>query len=172
MFSLICAWTNSWASTRDCGDLRRHRAHYDVIVMPVYILCFFCLTTGILDIPRHPGLITANYADAFPSCTQICSSYFLYIKREQSNHRASPNFVSQFVFNVRYSLWFDASILKSHHRANRLEKCTKRKTIMKRVFQSHNRPSLTVVRHSIKMTPSTPLLPVANDNFSWQHQSL
>ena len=33
MFSLICTWTNSWANYRAAGDLRRHRAHYDVIVM-------------------------------------------------------------------------------------------------------------------------------------------
>ena len=33
MFSLICAWTNSWANNRDAGDLRWHRSHYDVTVM-------------------------------------------------------------------------------------------------------------------------------------------
>ena len=33
MFSLICAWTNSWANNGDAGYLRRHRANYDVIVM-------------------------------------------------------------------------------------------------------------------------------------------
>ena len=33
MFSLICVWTNSWANNGDVGDLRCHRAHYDVIVM-------------------------------------------------------------------------------------------------------------------------------------------
>ena len=33
MSSLICAWTNGWANNRDAGDLRRHRAHYDVTVM-------------------------------------------------------------------------------------------------------------------------------------------
>ena len=33
MFSFICAWTNSWASNGEAGDLRRHHAHYDVIVM-------------------------------------------------------------------------------------------------------------------------------------------
>ena len=32
-FSLICAWTNGWANNRDAGDLRHHRAHYDVSVM-------------------------------------------------------------------------------------------------------------------------------------------
>ena len=33
IFSLICAWINSWVNNRDAGDLRRHRAHYDVNVM-------------------------------------------------------------------------------------------------------------------------------------------
>ena len=33
MFSLIGAWTDSWANNGDAGDLRRCRAHYDVIVM-------------------------------------------------------------------------------------------------------------------------------------------
>ena len=33
MFSLICIWTNRWVNYRDAGDLRRHRAHYDVTVM-------------------------------------------------------------------------------------------------------------------------------------------
>ena len=33
MFPLICSWTNGWTNNRDAGDLRRHRAHYDVTVM-------------------------------------------------------------------------------------------------------------------------------------------
>ena len=33
MFSLICAWINDWVNNRKAGDLRRHRAHYDVTVM-------------------------------------------------------------------------------------------------------------------------------------------
>ena len=33
VFSLICAWTNGWGNNRDAGDLRRHRAHYEAIVM-------------------------------------------------------------------------------------------------------------------------------------------
>ena len=38
MFSLICAWTNGWVNSRDAGDLRLHRAHYDVTVMVTPIL--------------------------------------------------------------------------------------------------------------------------------------
>ena len=33
MFSLICVWINDWVNNRVAGDLRRYRAHYDVIVM-------------------------------------------------------------------------------------------------------------------------------------------
>ena len=32
-FSLICAWINTWVNNCEAGDLRRHRARYDVIVM-------------------------------------------------------------------------------------------------------------------------------------------
>ena len=33
MFALICVWINGWVNNSDAGDLRRHRAHCDVIVM-------------------------------------------------------------------------------------------------------------------------------------------
>ena len=36
MFSSICAWTSGWANNRGVGDLRRHRAHYDVTVIFVF----------------------------------------------------------------------------------------------------------------------------------------
>ena len=33
LFSLICVWINGWVNNCEAGDLRRHLAHYDVIVM-------------------------------------------------------------------------------------------------------------------------------------------
>ena len=33
VFSLIWAWINGWVNNHEAGDLRRHRAHYDVTVM-------------------------------------------------------------------------------------------------------------------------------------------
>ena len=33
MFILICARINGWVNNCDAGDLRRHQAHYDIIVM-------------------------------------------------------------------------------------------------------------------------------------------
>ena len=37
MFSLICVWINGWINNRKAGDLRRHRAHCDVIVMVGFV---------------------------------------------------------------------------------------------------------------------------------------
>ena len=33
MLSLVCAWIHGWVNNRDAGDLGRHLAHYDIIVM-------------------------------------------------------------------------------------------------------------------------------------------
>ena len=38
-------WINGWVNNRDAGDLRRHRAHYDVIVME----CFRSAWAGSID---------------------------------------------------------------------------------------------------------------------------
>ena len=38
MFSLIYARMNEWVNNREAGDLRRHRAHYDVTVMITYFI--------------------------------------------------------------------------------------------------------------------------------------
>ena len=43
VFSLICARTNGWVNNGDAGDLRRHRAHHDVILMTQ---CMHALTFG------------------------------------------------------------------------------------------------------------------------------
>ena len=46
IFSLGCAWINGWIKNREAGDLRRHRAHYDVIlmyhamIMKIRVRCF------------------------------------------------------------------------------------------------------------------------------------
>ena len=38
MCSVICAWIKGWLNNREAGDLRRHRAHYDVTAMGIAIL--------------------------------------------------------------------------------------------------------------------------------------
>ena len=39
MFSLIDARINGWVNNREAGDLKRHRVHYEVIVMIVVHKC-------------------------------------------------------------------------------------------------------------------------------------
>ena len=43
MFSLISAWINNWINNTEAVDLRRYRAHYDVIVM----------FNNLYDVPHH-----------------------------------------------------------------------------------------------------------------------
>ena len=57
-FSLICVWINGWVNNREAGDLRRCRAHYDVIVTWNY---FAGVSEAILtnvDKVTHCGLVT------------------------------------------------------------------------------------------------------------------
>ena len=45
MFSLICTRKKGWVNNGEAGDLRRHRAHYDVTVMWIILWChwaWFC----------------------------------------------------------------------------------------------------------------------------------
>ena len=37
MFSLICAWINGWVNNGKAGDLRRHRAHYHVTAIVLFL---------------------------------------------------------------------------------------------------------------------------------------
>ena len=46
MFSLICARINGWVNNGEAGDLRRHRAHYDVGVMVYCVPLVMTLLTG------------------------------------------------------------------------------------------------------------------------------
>ena len=52
MFSIICAWINSWVHNREAADLRRHRAHYDVIVIHGLSVC---------GMWPHPGNIKCQF---------------------------------------------------------------------------------------------------------------
>ena len=55
MFTLICARINGWVNTREAGDLRRYRPHYDVIVMASGSL-FVVYCCGLLSDFIGPGL--------------------------------------------------------------------------------------------------------------------
>ena len=53
MCSFICASINGWVNTREAGDLRCHRAHYDIIVM-TRVSVTLSFQVGMVT---HPNLI-------------------------------------------------------------------------------------------------------------------
>ena len=60
MLSLICAWINGWVNNREAGDLRCHRAHYDVIEMS----WFKCNARSIYwwsKVMRDKGLLSVSW---------------------------------------------------------------------------------------------------------------
>ena len=69
MFSLICVSINGWVNNREAGDLRRYRAHYDVIVMYNFIRKWS---------PSHIEAWTNNsrpYLNALTRRMNICLSF-------------------------------------------------------------------------------------------------
>ena len=51
--SLIYAWINGWVNNREAGDLRRHRAHYDVTVMCSSVFTRFFFYQGLIRSCLH-----------------------------------------------------------------------------------------------------------------------
>ena len=50
-------WIKGWVNNREAGDLRRHRAHYDVIVM----VSNFVVTVGTEDCHYDPPGVTSDH---------------------------------------------------------------------------------------------------------------
>ena len=71
MFSLICAWSNSWANNGDTGDLRRHRAHYDVILMQAAFNTSISPRSSSQLIGNNTYLLSFVFAGAIMSSTAI-----------------------------------------------------------------------------------------------------
>ena len=83
MFCMICAWINGWVNNSEAGDLRRHRAHYDVtamIIIPVQHLT--ALGDQQTQRWRHPQVSTAflvniqRHIGARTKCAPFRRRYF------------------------------------------------------------------------------------------------
>ena len=66
MFSLICTWKNGWVHNHEAGDLRCHRAHYDVTVMNSLVLFYKHAEF------YHPCDMEACHKDRLISLLQVC----------------------------------------------------------------------------------------------------
>ena len=75
MFSVICAWTNSWVNNQDAGNLRRHRPDYDAIVMSCSIAVLFWTTPCVPHIwliESYIGVAIGSPAFGNESISLIC----------------------------------------------------------------------------------------------------
>ena len=54
-FSLICAWTNGWANTRDADYLRPHRTHYYVTLIGIHPTVYCAVHCWMLSYEWKPN---------------------------------------------------------------------------------------------------------------------
>ena len=94
MFSLICAWMNGWVNNGEAGDLRRHRAHYDVIVMCMNWMSFLWL-----GYPKWKSAIKNNLKKEWE--TSLCNNY-----RYITSHKIFTGLCFAFRFWLLYHLVF------------------------------------------------------------------
>ena len=91
MFFFICAWINDWVNNHEAGDLRRHRTHYDVIVMRqandnclIHIILKyipFRFTLKLLDHLVRNVILFSNiiHHKCTPVLTKIINTIFLHL---------------------------------------------------------------------------------------------
>ena len=102
VLSLICAWINGWVNSREAGDFRRHRGHYDVSVM--IILGPF---SNYGWARAQPGRGNVYICNVFSQCLRPCSP----IDRKRSQMPVSiwmdmilSQTVSKSVFKIEYPM--------------------------------------------------------------------
>ena len=89
MFSLICTWTSGCVNNWDDGDLRRHRAHYDITVMQfwrhrstrrenIYPSYVFSDVLAYLTVRRSGGILWSMMARFADNC--IFKLHELYVR--------------------------------------------------------------------------------------------
>ena len=80
MFPLICVWINGWVNYRDAGDLRHHRAHYDVtvifiIVIKAFSLIHSCYLVVNLPLVKYSAMTCCWRGGGLSNCRAIAKVY-------------------------------------------------------------------------------------------------
>ena len=111
-------WINGWVSNREVGDLRRHRAHYDVILMdsssgcPVSAVSIDSLYHITFQLPwcfSAPGNHQLH-------CSVYLLKHLLFLLWSNRRHVAKrrPDLAS---FNFSSRVWFSWALMLDHHKA-------------------------------------------------------
>ena len=108
-FFFICVWINGWVNNHEAGDLRRYRAHYDVIVIPALQMIARCvlyrmkknrsktsiggalLNIAVYKFPHYGDVIMSATAPQVTSLTIVCST--VYSGVDQRKHQTSASLV-------------------------------------------------------------------------------
>ena len=101
-FSLICAWINSWINNHEAGDLRRHHAYYDIIVMGVH------------------DIIISRFCTCFVFCcdsiltklTHILQDYFTGIKIIGPPSATTLTNMGRYILCIHKGLWYNQNKAK------------------------------------------------------------
>ena len=91
--SSICAWINGWVNNREAGDLRRHRAHYDVIVMYSVNWAPFWI---------HLSQSVSKY---YTECAKDTLIYILFWCSLRTVHNGQLQIVCMIIFIDQYVFW-------------------------------------------------------------------
>ena len=167
MFSLICVWINGWINNREAGDLRRYRAHSDVIVMKTRIR----VVSDPLNAHRRCFLTLCMHANLFGRSRNMylhfytkSDSYFSTQKRHKGNgySLSSVHFVS-IVIQWRHN-WRDGVSNHQPHDCllNRLFRLRSKKTSKLRVTSLCAGNSLGPVNSPHKWPVTRKMLPFDN----------
>ena len=98
MFSLNCVWINGWVNNGEAGDLRRYRAHNDVIVMNNVVVGMMIYSDAMII--SHYALAMRNIWST--SRNQSVNAYTsLYLITDlSSTGRASNSVITIYVFVI------------------------------------------------------------------------
>ena len=110
MFSFICTWINDWVNTREAGDLRRHRAHYDVNVMWRYELINHIRDFQKKIIKGHGvwGLRQVRVSWTFPRPHSIWQQWYCHSpRRNTAYHQDSRKWLRHAMFHYRHNSVID-----------------------------------------------------------------
>ena len=67
LFSLICTWKNGWVNNGEAADLRRHHAHYDVIIMKIALIVWLhSFVTCVVYAQQDAGRPKINVQQKYP----------------------------------------------------------------------------------------------------------
>ena len=121
-------WIKGWVNNREAGDLRRYRAHYDVIVMRVLILwdilhmsiCvhkYLCMLENIINISNHIFGIYKTVNDIYKYISYIswtsytCGTGINSIKFLNSDSVSNATHDTQIIIYIYLFTWIHISYI-------------------------------------------------------------